>query len=56
MGTGMGMRLYLSPGRDGDGTKIWYPLDLGVGMGMVFFYRDEYGIGKHVPAPPYCHP
>jgi len=52
MGTGMGTRLYLLPGGDGDGIKVWYPLDLGMGMMMNFFYEDGYGIVKPVPAPP----
>jgi len=53
---GMGTRLYPLPGGDGDGTKIWYPLSLGTGMGMIFFYGDGYGIAKSVPALPHCHP
>jgi len=53
---GMGTRLHPLPGGDGDGTKIWYPLGLGMEMGMNFFYGDRYGIKKPVPAPPSCHP
>jgi len=56
MGTGMGTRLYSLPGEDVDGTKVWYPLDLGMGMGMNFFYEDGYGIAKLIPASPRCHP
>jgi len=48
MGTGMSTRLYLLPSVDGDGTKVWYPL--GLGMGMIFFYGDGYEIVKPVPA------
>jgi len=40
MGMGMGTRLYPLPGGDEDGTKVWYPLDLG--MGMIFFYGYGY--------------
>jgi len=36
----MGTRLYLLPSGGGDGTKVWYPLDLGMGMRMNFFYGD----------------
>jgi len=43
----MGTRLYPLPG--GDGIKLLYPL--GLGMRMNFFYGDEYGIAKPVPAP-----
>jgi len=46
---GMGTRLYPLPGGDGDETKVWYPL--GLGMRMNFFYGDGYGIVKPVPAP-----
>jgi len=53
---GMGTRLYPLPGGDGDGTKIWYPLGLGMEMGMKFFYGDGYEIAKPVSAPPRCHP
>jgi len=56
MGMGMGTRLYPLPGGDGDETKVWYPLDLGMRMGMNFFYEDGYGIVKPVPALPRCHP
>jgi len=52
----MGTILYLLSNRDGDVTKVWYPLDLGKGMGMNFFYGDGYGITKLVLAPPRCHP
>jgi len=55
MGTGMSTRLYPLPG-DGDETKVWYPLSLGMGMGMNFFYKDGYGIVKPVPAPPVAIP
>jgi len=34
---GMGTRLYPLPGGDGDVTKVWYPLDFGMGMWMDFF-------------------
>jgi len=53
---GMGTRLYPLPGGDGDETKVWYPLSLGMGMGMNFFYGDGYRIAKLVPAPPRWHP
>ena len=33
---GMGTRLHPVPGRDGDGTKVWYPLGLGMGMRWIF--------------------
>jgi len=56
MSMGMGTRLYPLPVRDGDETKVWYPLSLGMRMGMNFFYRDGYGIAKLVPALPRCHP
>jgi len=36
MGTGMDMKLY-PPLPGGDGTKVWYPLGLGMRMGMNFF-------------------
>ena len=52
----MGTRLYLLLGGDGDGTKVCYPLDLGMGMRMNFFCGDGYGIAKLVPALPRCHP
>jgi len=57
MSMGMGTRLYSLPDRDGDETKVWYPLGLGtgMGMGMDFFSEDGYGIAKLVPAPPRCH-
>ena len=29
---GMGMRLYPLPGGDGDETKVWYLLGLGMGI------------------------
>jgi len=32
MGMGMGTRLYSLSGGDGNGTKGWYPLGLGMGM------------------------
>jgi len=47
MKTGTGTRLYPLPGGDGNGTKVWYPLSLD--MGMNFFYGDGYGIAKFVP-------
>jgi len=50
----MGTRLYPLP--DGDETKVWYSLGLGMGMGINFWCGDEYGIAKLVPAPPRCHP
>jgi len=37
MGMGMGTRLYPLLGGDGDETKVWYPLGLGMGMRMNFF-------------------
>jgi len=52
----MGTRLYPLRGGDGDGIKVWYPLGLGMRMGMNFFYGDGYVIVKPVPAPPRCHP
>jgi len=52
----MGTRLYPLPDRDGDGRKVRYPLDLGMGMRMNFFYGDRYGIAKPIPALPRCHP
>jgi len=51
MGTGMGTKLYTLLDGDGDGTKVRYSLDLGMGMGMNYFYGDEYGIVKLIPAP-----
>jgi len=47
-------RLYLLLG--GDGTKVWYSLDLGMRMGMNFFYGNGYEIAKPVPVLPCCHP
>jgi len=32
----VGTRLYPLPGGDGDETKVWYPLDLGMGWGWIF--------------------
>jgi len=52
----MGTRLYLLPDGDRDGKKVWYLLDLDMGMGMNFFYGDGYGIAKPVPTLPRCHP
>jgi len=49
---GMGTRLYSLPSGDGDGTKVWYLLGLGMGIKMNFFYGGENGITKLVPAPP----
>jgi len=40
----VGTRIYSLPGGDGDETKVWYPLALGIGMNMSFFYGDGYGI------------
>ena len=37
----MGTRLYLLPSGDGDKTKVWYTLCLGIGID--FFYGNEYG-------------
>jgi len=56
MSMSMGTRLYPLPGGDGDETKVWYPLSLGMEMRMNFFYGNGYGKAKSVPAPPYCHP
>jgi len=39
MGMGIGTRLYPLPGGDGDETKGWYPLGLGMRMEMNFFLR-----------------
>jgi len=50
----MDTRLYPLTGRDGDETKVRYPLNLGMEMKMNFLYTDEYGIAE--PAPPGCHP
>jgi len=36
----MGTILYPLLGGDGDGTKVWYLLGLGMGIGMNFFYGD----------------
>jgi len=47
----MGTGLYPLPGGNGDETKVRYLFGLGIGMGMNFFYGDEYGIVKPVPAP-----
>jgi len=49
MSTGMDTRLYPLPGGDEDGTKVWYSLDLGMGMRMNFFYGNGYGITKSHP-------
>jgi len=48
----MSTRLYLLPGGDGDETKVWYPLGLGMRMRMNCFYGVGYEIAKPVPAPP----
>jgi len=56
MGTGMGTRLYPLRRGDEDETKVWYPLGLGIRMGTNFFYGNEYGIAKPVPAPPHYLP
>jgi len=45
MGMGMGIRKYPLPGGDEDGSKVVYPL----GLGMNFYYGD--GIMIPVPAP-----
>jgi len=37
MGTCMDTRLYPLPGGDGDETKVWYVLNLDMGMKMNFF-------------------
>jgi len=52
----MGTRLYPLLGGDGDETKIWYPLDLDIGMMMNFLCGDEYGIAKPIPTPPVAIP
>jgi len=39
-----------------DETKIWYPLDLGMEMGINFFCKNGYGIAKPVSAPPVAIP
>jgi len=39
----MGTRLYSLPGEDGDGTKVWYSLDLSMRMEINFF--TEMGMG-----------
>jgi len=56
MGTGMGTNIYLLPSGDEDGTKVWYPLGLGMDMGMDFFDRNEYEIAKLVSVPSCYHP
>jgi len=38
MGMGMGTRLYPLPGGDEDGTKVRYPLSLGMGMDVDEFF------------------
>jgi len=43
MGTGMSTRLYPLPGGDGDETKVWYPLDLGMEMRMNFLWGMSMG-------------
>jgi len=50
MGTCIRTRLYSLPGGDEDETKAWYPLGLGMGMRMYFFYGD--GIAEPVPTSP----
>jgi len=47
----MGTRLYLLPGGDGDETKVWYPLDLGMGMRMHFFLRGWVWDSETRPRP-----
>jgi len=49
MGMGMGTRLY--PLADGDGIKVWYPLDLSMRMEMNFF-TGWIWIAKLVSVPP----
>jgi len=43
MSMGMSTRLYPLPDVDGNETKVWYPLGLGMGMRMNFFM--EMGMG-----------
>ena len=39
---GMGTRLYPLPDGDEDETKVWYPLDLDMGIVTSFFYNKPY--------------
>jgi len=41
----MGTKIYSLPGGDGDenGTKVWYPLNLGMGMLMISFMGMSMG-------------
>jgi len=48
MSMGMSMRIYLLSGGNGNKTKVWYPLGLGMGIWMHFFYGDRHGIVKLV--------
>jgi len=41
----MGTRLYPLPGGDENGTKVWYPLDLDLGMGMGWIFDAGMGMG-----------
>jgi len=50
-----GTRLYPLSGGNGDETKVWYLLDLGMRMKMNFFYGDGYGTTKLVLVPSCCH-
>ena len=52
----MGIRKYSLPGGDGDGSKVVYPLSLGMEMGMNFYYGDGDEIMIAVPAPPVAIP
>jgi len=53
---GIGTRLYPLPGKDGNETKVWYPLNLDMRMKVNFFYKNLYGIAKPVPRPPVVIP
>jgi len=53
---GMCIRIYLLPGRDGDRSKVVYPLSLRMEMRINFYYGDEDVIMIPVPVPPSCHP
>ena len=52
---GMGTRLYPLSDADKDGIKVWYPLSLGMGIGINFF-RDRYKIVKLVSVSPVAIP
>jgi len=43
----MGTSIYVLPSGDEDEIKVWYPLDLDMGMGMNFF------MGLWNMSPPY---